>query len=326
MAERDEHDVSTEVSRRGLLSAGAALAAGGLIFGDWSEAQAATVSAHYQNGQALSIVGQVMRRRRREVILVLKESPADPQFVNYLRSLQTDHVDIAMPPLGPGDMTNAALHQAFARLKQQGKVRFLGFAAHDNMAPGIRAATASGKFDCCLCNYNVANRGELDPVIRQAVSSQRMGFMAMKAAIGLSRASAGQFQAGLRGLLANRNIASLTLGMSATQHVDGNVAAVRARSTDEDRRFEERAAECAGTLCSFCGGCGAACPRGVAVMDYLRAGLYRSRGDVRLAEELTASIPARHSLGACNGCGQCTAACDRRRDVVADMRAGDGER
>lgn len=360
MAEaRDGH--SEGMARRDFLRTSAAVAAGTLVFGDWTPAIAADlptrtlgrtglkvttisfgaiqlnsaaharvlehaidsgmnlvhVSAYYQNGRAIEVVGQVMRRKRNQVVLCLKDGDLD----QCLRTLNTDHVDILVPPKSAQDARNRRFYEQFQQWKQQGKVRFLGFATHDDMAAVITAAAGAGFWDCCLVNYNIGNRAELNPVIQRAVQNPKMGFMVMKASRGLPGGNVAQWQAGLRNLLANTNLTTLTLGMNSIQQVDQNIAAVLQRSTQADFEFERHAAACAGTMCSFCGDCARSCPRGVAVMDYLRAAMYAERGDHGLATELVRTIPVRRSLAVCNDCGLCTAACGRRLAVLDELHA-----
>lgn len=284
------------------------------------------VAPGYQNGKAMEVVGRVMQRKRAKVFIALKAGPYPNELENCLRVLNTDYVDILVPPVtNPNEFQNERLKNAFAALKQQGKIRFSGFAGHSNEAACVQAANAAGFWDTCLLRYHVQNREQLDPVVNQAARGAKIGFMVMKASTGLQRGSQEAFGAGLRNVLGNRNLATLTLGMNSVQQVDGNIGALTARNVAADRDFQRYLASCAGRSCDTCGRCQQACPQGVAINDYLRASMYRQRGDLELADELVRGIPVRHSLAACNHCGQCDQHCHLKLDVVSLLHEAAGD-
>jgi aryl-alcohol dehydrogenase-like predicted oxidoreductase len=100
-----------------------------------------------------------------------------------LRRVGTDHFDIVMAPHGanaPEDLT-PEIAEVFGRLKQQGKVRFLGVTSHNDPAGVLRAATASGQYDVVMMAYNVINGNALEEPIRQA-AEKNLGIIAMKVA------------------------------------------------------------------------------------------------------------------------------------------------
>lgn len=272
----------------------------------------------YTNGQSIRIVGEVMKTRREKVILAVKTDPSDVD--NCLRLLNTDHIDILCPHRAHNGLGSQDDHAAFARMKQAGKIRFTGFATHDNQAAALQGATRAGAWDTVLVGYNVGNRADLNPVIAEAVRRQRMGFMVMKSAQFPGDKTAARFQANIRTLLGNGNIHTLCIGLSSVQHVDQCIAAVLQRTTAADLEFEREVAACAGRMCSLCGRCQEVCPQGVAVTELLRADLYRGRGDVTLARELLAGLPARRSVAACDACGRCNQACQRGIDVMRTIR------
>ncbi|MBI2301897.1 MAG: aldo/keto reductase, partial [Armatimonadetes bacterium] len=241
----------------------------------------------YTGGLAMGVVADVMKTRRKDVFLALKIEPGDIDA--HLRALHTDYVDILIPYREGENASDERMHEGFERLKQQGKIRWIGFASHKYQAETVRAATAAGWWDCCLLAYNVGNREELNPAVQEAVAKENMGFLVMKGSGGLNRNDQGAWQAGLRDLLTNEHLASLTLGCVSEQHLDTNVAAVTERDAAADRRHARHVAACAGQLCSFCGRCDQACPRGIAVTDYMRARMYRDRGEPGLSRELLRS-------------------------------------
>lgn len=270
----------------------------------------------YNNGQSMRIVGEVMKTRRDKVVLLLKTPPGN--IDNDLRVLNTDHVDLLIPEAcGNLPEQNARQWQpAFARLKQQGKIRFAGFATHHEHVTSLQCAIRTGFYDACLLAYNVGNREMLNPVVAECVRRQRMGFLAMKTSQFPGDKSTARFQANIRTILGNGNVATVLMGIGSIQHVDQVIAAVLQQRGAADAEFAREVAACSGTMCSMCGACQAACPEPVAVAELLRADLYRRRGDLRLAREVVQRLSPRCSPAGCTGCGKCNEACDRGIDVM----------
>ncbi len=357
MVEHDETASPMATDRRGFLTTtGAILAAGKLLFGDWRPAQAAgtlpkrklgrtgcevTVlsfggiqladashqrvledaidkginfihtAAGYTGGRSIQVVGEAMKTRRDKVFLAIKTSPRDVD--RCLKILNTDHIDVLIPD--HGDFSDGP-REAFTKVKESGKIRAIGFACHKGMAERLERAITAGWLDVMLSAYNEGVRGELDEVMARAVKEQKMGFMAMKV-------RHRDFGAGLRSLLRNPNLATVTPGMASTQQVDQNLAALtqeNAQTRREDREHAQWVADLADAQCNLCGHCDHSCPQRIALGEYLRADLYRERGDAHLAQQLVAAIPPRQSLAACNNCGACTQSCRRRVDVLGVAR------
>lgn len=282
------------------------------------------VSPGYQNGRAIEVVGAVMKRKRDKVFLALKEGPYPQNIERALQKLNTDYVDILVPPVtDPNAFGNERMAAGFAQMKQQGKARFSGFATHSNMAACLLAATAAGFWDVVLLSYSVESRAAQQEALAAAVKSG-IGVLVMKGSQGLPRSNPEGFAAGLRNLLTYQGVHSLTLGMATLQHVDQNIAAVTQRDARADREFARYVASCQGRFCSGCHQCHEACPRGVAVDEYLRAWNYRQRGDYQLANELLAALPTRRSLAMCNACGRCDQACQQRLAVLERLREAAG--
>ena len=101
-----------------------------------------------------------------------------------LERVGTDHFDIVMCPHGactPEDLENPYILETFLKLKQQGKVRFLGVTSHNDPAGVLRKAVEVGHYDVVMCAYNVINGGYVEDALRQA-HARNVGVIAMKAA------------------------------------------------------------------------------------------------------------------------------------------------
>ena len=101
-----------------------------------------------------------------------------------LKRVGTDHFDILMCPHGansPEELDCPEIKETFTRLRQEGKVRFLGVSTHNDPAGILRAATAAGHYEVVMLAYNVINAGYCEDAIRQA-AGKGVGMIAMKAA------------------------------------------------------------------------------------------------------------------------------------------------
>lgn len=99
------------------------------------------------------------------------------------------YFDILMCPHGancPEEVQIPEIWETFDELRRAGKVRFLGVSTHNDPAGVLRAAAETGKYDVCMCAYNIANGGYLEDALRYAVDVQHMGVIAMKAAMAVA--------------------------------------------------------------------------------------------------------------------------------------------
>jgi predicted aldo/keto reductase-like oxidoreductase len=106
----------------------------------------------YQNGNSLAAFGKVLKEHRQRVILAIKERPANLDQI--LRVLNTDYVDIVMPPIhSVSALKDNRLEEEFQIAKQAGKCRYLGFACHSEMTPVLEKAAGMNIFDVAMVNY-----------------------------------------------------------------------------------------------------------------------------------------------------------------------------
>jgi len=101
-----------------------------------------------------------------------------------LRRLKTDHVDLLMCPHGatsPAEAQVPEIFEAYEKLRQQGKVRFLGVTAHSDPAGVVKAAMESGVYSAAMVACNIVNRQYMEPVVEEA-HRRDFGVIAMKVA------------------------------------------------------------------------------------------------------------------------------------------------
>ncbi len=275
-------------------------------------------SRGYTDGVGIKATGEVMKSQRDKVFLALQASPIGG-IDDDLRTLNTDYVDILLPQIHSVDDMDPELEDAFGKLREEGKIRFSGFANHKNPVSVLNLAVDKGFFDVMLVAYNLGNREAVDPVLARAKEEQNMGFIAMKTFNGLEKDDAPAVTSGLKSLLQNDNVHSLLIGMGAVGEVQSNVEASGARMGWMDRVRARRNVRLASAACMMCGACEAACPKGIAVADIVRCNLYYDRGEKQLARSTYRGLPAGARMTACDDCGLCERACPKSRPVRDEL-------
>jgi predicted aldo/keto reductase-like oxidoreductase len=281
-------------------------------------------------GKALQTVG-----RRDQLFLATKwcspagHLPAGTPVSRYMETVEaslsrlgTDYVDLVhvhacdeIPRLMDENM-----HEAFDRLKQQGKVRFLGFSCHTpNLVEVANASIESGRFDVMMLAYHHGIWSKLDDVIARARRDADMGVVAMKTLKGARHHGLAGFredsdaysQAALKWALSNPNVSCAVISFFELQHVDEYLYASGGSLTQRDvailRKYDE---QILGSYCApHCGACLASCPEGVPIPDVLRHRMYFEdygweKEGMRLYSQLQVDASA------CSGCAApCLGSC-----------------
>jgi aryl-alcohol dehydrogenase-like predicted oxidoreductase len=148
----------------------------------------------YGDGTSEQVLGRVVGKRRDEIVLATKLSSYDRDSViesaeRSLRRLQTDVIDILQFHGGTYEqddldtILNRGGLEALQTLRDQGKIRFLGFTA-ELPSGGVSALIATGAFDVMQIRYNFTYQCAcdfIDPrgVMREA-EDQNMGIVIMR--------------------------------------------------------------------------------------------------------------------------------------------------
>ena len=204
-----------------------------------------------------------------------------------LRRLGTDYVDLVH--VHSCDevvrLLDDNVHEAFAQLKQEGKVRFLGFSTHTpNLVEVANAAIDDGRFDVMMLAYHHGLWAPLGEIISRARREQDMGVVAMKTLKGAKHRGLANFepyaesyaQAALKWALSNSDVSCAVISFFEPQHVDEYLAASGQPFTTADQAvLDAYDARIAGTYCGpHCGQCLDACPEGLPIHDVLRHRMY----------------------------------------------------
>jgi predicted aldo/keto reductase-like oxidoreductase len=276
-------------------------------------------------------VGQALAGRRDQVFVATKwctpwgHLGAGTSVADYvgvieqsLARLRTDYVDLVH--VHSCDETERLLDpnmfEAFDRLKQAGKVRFLGFSSHTpNLVEVTDAAIRSGRFDVMMLAYHHGIWPQMAELIQRARSEQNMGVIAMKTLKGAKHHGLAGFreqadaysQAALRWVLSNPEVSAAVISFSEFQHVDEYLRASGGALRPEDVAILERYDRLvAGTYCApHCGACLGSCPEQLAIDDVLRHRMYfEDYGDQKEAMRLYAQLEKNASV-----CATCSAPC-----------------
>jgi predicted aldo/keto reductase-like oxidoreductase len=232
-------------------------------------------------------------------------------YVDLIHIHSCDEVERLMDP---------NVHEAFDRLKQEGKARFLGFSSHTpRLVEVANTAIDSGRFDVMMLAYHHGIWPAMKDVIHRARTETDMGIVAMKTLKGAKHRGLENFQpyadsysqAALKWALSNPEVSCAVVSFFQLQHVDEFLYASGKPFTSTDaavlQRYDEKIA---GTHCApHCGACLDSCPEQVAIDDVLRHRMYfEDYGWEKLAMEGYAKLE--HQASACVGCSApCLGSC-----------------
>jgi predicted aldo/keto reductase-like oxidoreductase len=228
-----------------------------------------------------------------------------------LKALGIDYVDLITVPIdqraqAEGDPAKRA-REAYEKLRDAGKARFLGLTVHGDPIEGTRAGVEAGVWDVIMPNYNPQVREQIDPLADRA-AEKKIGMMAMKTMTGLSQE---QWTAHLKVMLGRKSLHSLLKSIPTMQALDDLFQAVGQVPTPEEVAADRRQVEALrGLQCAMCDTC-AGCPNGVRISDNLRCLQYYARqvGDMDYAKAAYYSLPPKARASSCGQCGVCEGKC-----------------
>lgn len=242
-----------------------------------------------------------------------------------LQRLGTDYIDlIHIHAVNSLDRLMAPnIHEAFDRLKQAGKARFLGVSSHTPDLETVMAhAVDSGRFDVIMVAYNFKDWPDLGNIFRRA-RSRGVGVVAMKTLKGARHTQLADFtpteresfaQAAFKWVLSNPDVSGLVVSMSSYQQIDEYLHASGQPLTTADVTLLEKYDQLvARDYCRpGCGACLDRCPFGVPVDDVMRYAMYAENyGWEKEAMRLYAQIdPARRADHCLTCAAPCEPACD----------------
>ena len=290
-------------------------------------------------------LGRAMRGYRDRMFVATKfctprgDLPAGSSVAQYmevvegsLRRLQTDHVDLVhIHACNTLDrLLDPNVHEAFERLKEQGKARFLGFSSHTpNLEQVATAALDDGRFDVMMLAYHHGAWPKLAQIIDRA-ADQDVAVVAMKTLKGAKHRGLLEFrdeadsyaQAAFKWVLANPSVSCLVVSFYEPKQLDDYLYASGGRpSTDDYALLQKYDQLIAGKHCfQHCGACLDVCPEQLAIDDVLRYRMYfEDYGDEKEAMRLYARLEKQADV--CLGCSApCLSACPHGVDIPTRTR------
>ncbi len=285
----------------------------------------------YSGAASEAAMGSAMRGYRDRLFIATKfctptgHLPAGASVADYkiavegsLSRLGTDYVDLCH--VHSCDtverLMDENMHEAFDRLKQEGKVRFLGFSTHTpNLVQVVETGIESGRFDVMMVAYHHGLWSALPSLIERARREQDMGVVAMKTLKGAKHHGLAGFredadaysQAALRWALSNPDVSCAVISFYELQHVDEYLAASGGQLSADDlavlKRYDQ---QILGSYCApHCGACLDRCPENLAIHDVLRYQMYsEDYGWRREGARLYAQLETNASV-----CASCDAPC-----------------
>ncbi|MEW6267686.1 MAG: aldo/keto reductase [Thermodesulfobacteriota bacterium] len=251
-----------------------------------------------------------------------------------LQRLQTDYVDLVH--IHSCDRVERLLapsfHEAFDRLKEQGKARFLGVSTHTPRLEEVaRAAIDSNRFDVMMLAYHHGLWPRIGEIIDEA-HAKDVGIVAMKTLKGAKATSipgmkddaVAYSQAAFRWVLANPSVSCLVVSFSQLEHCDEYLYASGTQLEDRDQALLQRYDRLASAdYCRpHCGLCLGSCPNGLPIDTVLRYDMYfADYGRVEIAREKYAKlVHAGLDASSCAACpAPCAGACPWELPIRAKM-------
>jgi len=288
------------------------------------------------------ILGEAMKGRRDKVFLATKFCVADGHLPNEtpvpkiieaveasLSRLQTDHVDlIHVHSCDRVERLMAPnIHEAFDRLKEQGKARFLGVSTHTpNLEEVANAAIDSGRFDVMMLAYHFGMWPSFAHILEKA-KQHDVGIVAMKTLKGAKHENLAGFrdeasaysQAAFRWVLSNPNVSCLVISFYDLKHVDEYLYASGQSPRDADLAMLGRYDELvSGDYCQpHCGLCLGSCPETLPINDVLRYRMYfEDYGQEKEGMRLYAALDRK-----ADRCLACPAPCEPTCPVEIPIRS-----
>ncbi len=229
-------------------------------------------------------------------------------------------------------------HEAFDRLKEAGKVRFLGVSSHTpDLEMVMHHAVDSGRFDVIMVAYNFGNWPDLTGVFRKA-RERDVGVVAMKTLKGAYHTKLADFtpseresftQAAFKWVLSNRDVGGLVVSIHRPGQIDEYLfASGRDLAPEEAALLEKYDALVAREHCRpGCGACLERCPYDVPIDDLLRYRMYAENyGREKEAMRLYSRVDPGRRADRCASCAApCAEACPfeipiRERLLEADRQ------
>lgn len=300
----------------------------------------------YQRGRNEEMIGNVIKNRPRDSYVIgtkiyqprdrktglfPKDAKSDSfieKFETSLKRLGLEYVDILY--LHNAARKEAALFEpylaAMQKLKDQGKIRFIGISTHVNEPEVIEAATHSKQYDVILTAYNFKQPHllKMKKAIARA-SRAGLGVVAMKTQAGVywdqERQHPINMRAALKWVLNDENVHTTIPGFTTFDQMNLDLSVMQDLTLTEQEKIDLKLGQQisqAGLYCAQCGKCTSQCPHHLEIPTVMRSFMYaygyKNLGQAR--ETLLSS--GIHRLP-CYDCSTCAVNCTMGFDIQKRM-------
>lgn len=285
----------------------------------------------YQGGNSERMVGNVLKKRRKDVILCTKIKPDSEKdmirmFEESLKRLQTDYVDIlyAHSLKKTDELHDETIMNLFQRFKKEGKVRFIGFSTHSNETELVDQAAEDKFWEVILVAYNFEKEKELTTAINKA-GAAGIGIVGMKTQAGgyktESIGSLSPHQAALKWVLQNPNVHTTIPSMVTFDQLEENIQVMGKKMGWNDRKILNKYGQGIDKrYCRSCESCKGSCPNGVDIPEVNRCYMYADGyEDPDLARINYRQLAASENAASCENCDECVARCKYGIDLKNRM-------
>ncbi len=300
----------------------------------------------YSNGNSERQIGKLFKEFGRDKLYMgtkfhLRRNWSEKTIIqsaeDSLKRLQSDYIDVLLihGAEEKKNITDERVLSALDKLKTAGKIRFQGLSCHSNHKNVIETAVDCGHYDMVLLGYNVFDIEEKQVKIetyddylgesglRSLISYaavKDVGIIAMKTLkIGGKRqnlenyktGTTSIFQAMLKWVLENKNIASACTEMLNQKQLDEDLAVPgQSLTKNEKRTLFKYVAENGKDFCHMCGQCQTQCPSGIATTDIMRfLAYYEGYNKTNRAKKEYTRLNPEQTGKECKNCGQCESIC-----------------
>jgi len=202
-----------------------------------------TAPTHTGYGRAQAQLGQVVRKRRKEIFLVTKCHEAGGEAAlrlldRNLKELKTDYADLVyVHSLGDLDLDVAmgknGILPALLKAKKEGRIRFVGLSGHHRPHKFLKVL-AEFDIDVMMCAVNFADRYTygFEEKIWPTAARKKVGLVAMKVFGGMNYKDPGMtnsimpaehLQSAFRYALSLPNVSLAVIGMATREELHRNV-------------------------------------------------------------------------------------------------------
>ena len=267
-----------------------------------------------------------------------------------LKHFHTDYIDCYFSH----GRWSERFYEAALKLREQGKIRFIGLSGH--VPAEHRKRIDAGQVDFVFQPYNYMalakwtetfNRQNVADMFAYA-KQKDVGVLVMKPMSGhfipnwakdtsdpkvvrllaelKEFGKSNLYQALLMWVLQNPNLSAAAVGLTMVNDVIEDCAAVGQKLTAmHERLLELYAAAATRDYCRMCETCMPSCPKGIPIPDILRFRMYyKNYGHQDDARELYANLAPHRQAPACDGCGLCEQTCPNKLAIREKLQEAHG--